>query len=83
KEALEAPMGLIWHEVAHEWWGNNVSCDDMADLWIHEAFATYSERLYMMALFGEKGEAGFMEGLPEQVLGREPIVGVYNVNHIH
>jgi aminopeptidase N len=83
KEPLEAPMGLVWHEVAHEWWGNNVSCKDIADMWFHEAFATYSERLYMMDLFGEEGEAGFMQDLPDQVIGREPILGVRDVNHIH
>lgn len=37
---------IILHETAHEWWGNAVSCCDMADLWIHEGFATYAEMLY-------------------------------------
>ena len=34
-----------WHESAHEWWGNSVTCKDFADMWIHEAFATYAEVL--------------------------------------
>lgn len=82
-ESLEAPMALVWHEVAHEWWGNSVSCEDMADLWIHEAFATYAEKLYFSSVMGEEGELGFMEALPEQVIGKDPVVGVYDVNHIH
>ena len=29
---------IIIHETGHEWYGNSVSCKDMADLWIHEGF---------------------------------------------
>jgi aminopeptidase N len=54
RDSLDAPMGLVWHEVAHEWWGNNVGCKDVADMWIHEAFAVYSESLQMKAYFGRK-----------------------------
>lgn len=74
---------LVWHEVSHEWWGNNVSCRDMADLWIHEAFATYSEGLYLQTAMRPAGELGYMASLIPQVVGREPIVGVRDVNHIH
>ncbi len=38
---------IIVHEAAHEWWGNAVAAEDMADVWIHEAFATYSEALFI------------------------------------
>lgn len=74
---------LMWHEVAHEWWGNNVSCRDLADLWIHEAFATYSEGFLFKSVSGEDGEMGYMTSLLPQVIGKEPIVGVRDVNHIH
>jgi aminopeptidase N len=37
---------IILHETAHEWWGNYITVCDMADLWIHEGFATYAEMLY-------------------------------------
>lgn len=43
---------IIVHETAHEWWGNSVSAIDMADMWIQEGFATYSELLFMEKLFG-------------------------------
>ncbi|MES2730887.1 MAG: carboxypeptidase-like regulatory domain-containing protein [Bacteroidota bacterium] len=76
-------MKLVWHEVSHEWWGNNVSCQDLADMWIHEAFATYSEGFYMQSAFGKYGEAGYQASLLSQVSGKEPILGVYDVNHIH
>lgn len=37
---------IIVHDAAHEWWGNSVTATDMADAWIHETFATYSELLF-------------------------------------
>jgi len=45
---------IIVHEAAHEWWGNSVSAGDMADAWIHEAFATYSELLFIEHVFGKE-----------------------------
>ena len=38
---------IIVHEAAHEWWGNSVSASDMADIWLHEGFATYAEILFL------------------------------------
>jgi hypothetical protein len=76
-------MQLAWHEVSHEWWGNNVSCRDMADMWIHEAFATYSEGFYLDSAVPEDGELGYIASLPQQVIGKEPVIGVRDVNHIH
>lgn len=82
-DSINLPMTLVWHEVSHEWWGNNVSCKDMADMWIHEAFATYTEGLQMKASFGEEGELGYMESLQQNAVNQEPVVGIYDVNHIH
>ena len=38
---------IILHETAHEWFGNSLSAVDNAELWLHEAFATYAEVLYI------------------------------------
>ena len=45
---------VLIHEIAHEWWGNAVSASDMADMWLHEGFATYTEWLFEEALFGNE-----------------------------
>lgn len=72
---------LLWHEVAHEWWGNNVSCKDMADFWLHEAFATYAT---MLMITYEKGEQAALQRLAKEgASNKEPVTGVRNVNHIH
>jgi aminopeptidase N len=46
--------GTLIHEIAHEWWGNAVSASDMADMWLHEGFATYTEYLFLESLYGKK-----------------------------
>jgi len=71
----------LWHECAHEWWGNNVTIKDMADLWIHEAFATYAEVLAYEQL---SGQAAMLKYLKEQTPGnKEAILGKYDVNDFH
>ncbi|HEY0612196.1 MAG TPA: M1 family aminopeptidase, partial [Chitinophaga sp.] len=73
---------LIWHEAAHEWWGNAISCKDMADMWMHEAFATYAEALVAECTFGKDAAVEFLNNQKGGVKNREPVTGVYNVNHI-
>ena len=68
----------MWHEAAHEWWGNNITEKDIADIWIHEAFATYTEA--MVTEFFD-GKAAAQKILSGQVPGnKEPVIGHYNVN---
>ncbi|WP_143708777.1 M1 family metallopeptidase [[Flexibacter] sp. ATCC 35208] len=73
---------VVWHESAHEWWGNNISCKDMADMWIHEAFATYAESIYIGCRDGEAAARQFLNDQREQVQNKRPVTGVYNVNNI-
>jgi aminopeptidase N len=74
---------LLWHESAHEWWGNAVSCSDVADLWMHEAFATYAEIIVLEEFFGKDEAGNALEEHAAAVEGFEPVTGVYDVNHIH
>ena len=43
----------IAHELAHQWWGDLVTCSNFHHIWINEGFATYSEALYWGAVYGE------------------------------
>jgi aminopeptidase N len=79
-------IGLEWdfiivHETAHEWWGNNISAKDHADLWVHESFANYAENIYTECLTGdaEKG-AAYVIGSRARITNDVPIVGPYGVN---
>ncbi|HTE32250.1 MAG TPA: M1 family metallopeptidase [Chryseolinea sp.] len=71
----------MWHEVSHEWWGNSITCSDMADLWIHEAFATYTETLNYEFFAGKQQALKHLTGEPPE--NKEPIIGIYNVNNFH
>jgi len=47
---------LTSHELAHQWWGDNVTCTSWCDIWINEGFASYSEYLMLENLYpGEQG----------------------------
>lgn len=71
---------LMWHEVAHEWWGNNVSMKDFADFWLHEAFATYAEK--MMIEYTKGNDAAVKALEREKADNKEPMIGEYDVNHV-
>jgi hypothetical protein len=82
--AREDSLGLLrtwWHESAHEWWGNSVGCSDYADMWIHESFASYAEFLNLIETDGR--DAALKKMRAEGPDNKEPIIGVYGVNHFH
>jgi len=71
---------IIVHEAAHEWWGNNVTSADIADMWVHESFANYAESLYTECLFGREAGAAYARGTRARIQNDRPIVGTYGVN---
>lgn len=73
---------IIVHEAAHEWWGNNVTARDIADMWVHESFANYAENLYVECLRGSAAAgAEYVIGTRDRVQNDGPVVGVYGVHH--
>ncbi len=72
---------IIIHETGHEWWGNSVGCSDIADLWIHEGFCTYSEAIYVECMHGYETAMDYVNAKKPRVGNREPLVGDYHVNN--
>jgi aminopeptidase N len=78
-------LGLQWdfiivHESAHEWFGNNISAQDHADMWVHEGFANYAEGLYTECRLGTTAGAAYMIGVRKSIRNDRPIIPAYGVN---
>ena len=71
---------IIIHETGHEWWGNSITTNDIADMWVHEGFCTYSEVLYVECIYGYEVMLDYIENQKRFVQNDKPIVGNYNVN---
>ncbi|MFN8353424.1 MAG: M1 family metallopeptidase [Spirosomataceae bacterium] len=72
---------IIIHESGHEWFANNITYRDIADMWVHESFTNYSENLYTEYYFGKKAGADYVIGTRKGIRNDIPIIGMYNVNH--
>ena len=85
RDASGTGLGLKWdfiivHESAHEWFGNNITSKDNADMWVHESFANYAEGLYTECLFGKESGADYIVGNRKGIRNDVPIIPAYGVN---
>ena len=71
---------IIVHESGHEWFGNNISMKDAADMWIHEGFTNYSENLFVEYHFGKKDAEDYVVGTRRGIRNDRPVIGTYNSN---
>jgi aminopeptidase N len=71
---------IIVHEAAHEWWGNSVTAGDMADIWIHEGFATYAEFMFLESRFGKNEYMYELTDKSRYIFNIWPMVQHRNVN---
>ncbi len=85
RDASGTGLGMKWdfiivHESAHEWFGNNITGKDAADMWVHESFANYAEGLYTECLDGKQAGADYIVGNRRGIRNDRPIIGTYGVN---
>lgn len=78
--------GLKWdfiliHESAHEWWGNNITTEDIADMWVHEGFTSYAESIYTECRFDKQAAGEYTRGLRDRIQNRQPVTGTYGLNN--
>jgi aminopeptidase N len=77
--------GLKWdfivvHESGHEWFGNNITSKDLADMWIHESFTNYSESLFIESIWGKQAGQEYVHGTRMAIQNDSPIIAPYGVN---
>ncbi len=71
---------IIVHESGHEWFANNITYKDIADMWIHESFIAYSEGLYVEYWFGKEAGYEYLRGIRSNISNDRNIIGTYDVN---
>lgn len=71
---------IIIHESGHEWFGNNITSKDIADMWIHEGFTNFTETLYTQWLSGKQAGFEYNFGIRKNISNHAPIIGKYGVN---
>jgi len=72
---------IIVHESGHEWFANNITYKDIADMWIHEGFTAYSECLFVEYYYGKNAGAEYVTGTRKSIKNDIPIIGRYHVNN--
>jgi aminopeptidase N len=85
RDLSQTGWGLLWdfiivHESGHEWFANNITYKDIADMWIHESFTNYSECLFTEYYYGKEAGAQYVVGCRALIRNDKPIIGTYNVN---
>lgn len=77
-------VGLKWdfiliHETGHEWFANNITAKEKADMWIHEAFTSYSETLFTEKYLDTESANRYVQGTRQNIKNDRPIIGHYGV----
>jgi aminopeptidase N len=71
---------IIVHESGHEWFANNITNKDVADMWIHESFTSYSEALFVEYFYGKDAGAEYVRGKRLRIQNSSPLIGIYGAN---
>jgi len=71
---------MIVHESGHEWFGNNITTNDIADMWVHEGFTAFSETLFTEYWFGKTAADEYIAGVRKNIVNKFPLIGYYDVN---
>jgi aminopeptidase N len=71
---------IVIHESGHEWFGNNITTKDLADMWVHEGITNYSETLFIDYIFGKNAADEYNYGIRRGIRNDQPIIAHYNVN---
>ncbi|MBA4048885.1 MAG: peptidase M1, partial [Sphingomonas sp.] len=73
-KAAEGFDWLFHHELAHEWFGNQMTAADWDDYWLHEGFAQYMQPLYGRWREGEARYAAMMDAQRSRIINGAPVI---------
>ena len=72
---------IIVHESGHEWFGNSITAQDPADMWVQEGFTNYSEGLFTECQSGKAAGAQYIIGSRRNIRNDRPIIASFGVEH--
>ncbi len=86
RDLSDTGYGLTWdymiiHETGHEWFANNITAKDQADMWIHESFTTYSEVLFVNDFISKEAGDRYAQGIRGNISNNSAIIGKYGVRN--
>ncbi len=67
---IDFNYGVVAHEMAHQWFGDQVTCASWQDIWINEGFASYSEYIVLENLVSEEEADSWMDNAMRLALER-------------
>ena len=74
---------LIAHELAHQWFGDKITCRNWESIWLNEGFASYSEAIYTEASGGKIAYDNYMKNFMTSAKTAKGTIYVQNVNNIN
>ncbi|MCW8850560.1 MAG: M1 family aminopeptidase [Melioribacteraceae bacterium] len=78
-------QGIVSHELAHQWFGDKITCKDWQNIWLNEGFATYSEALFVEKIYGKTAYDNYLKaemGSPDQPGSAKTAIGPIYVQDI-
>ena len=70
---------IIIHESAHEWFGNSITSNDPAELWLHESFTTHAEAVFVECNDGKESAHKYLKMQKRNIENKQPMLGTADV----